>query len=45
MDPRTKNNELTVNEEIEILSAEVEVNYRSDENSYNEYHIVFPDEL
>lgn len=45
MDPRTKNNELTVNEEIEILSAEVEANYRNDEYSYNEYHIVFPEEL
>lgn len=44
MDPRTKNNSLTLNEEIEILSAEVEVNYREDDYIYDEYSIVFPEE-
>lgn len=44
MDPRTKNNGLTLNEEIEILSAEVEVNYGEDDYIYDEYSIVFPEE-
>lgn len=42
--PRTKEVELTVNEEIEILSAEMEVEYLETEIGYDEYHIVFPEE-
>lgn len=42
--PRTKQIELSVNEEIEILSAEIEVEYLEKENEFDEYHIIFTEE-
>lgn len=42
--PRIKSNELTINEEIEILSAEFENEFLDKDTEYDEYHIIFPEE-
>ena len=45
MGPGINNNVLTVNEEVEIITAEVEVEYPSELNhDYDEYHIVFTED-
>jgi hypothetical protein len=44
--PGEKTNELTLNEEVEILSAEIDVEYNDSHiNQYDEYHIVFNEEF
>lgn len=42
--PGVKNNELTVEEQIEILNAEAEAEYNISLKLDDEYHIVFPEE-
>jgi hypothetical protein len=42
--PRIKTDELTLNEEIEILSAELEIDFLDNNLEYDEYHIIFPEE-
>ena len=41
--PKVKNIELTLDEEIEVLSVEMENEYNGSYEEIDEYHIVFPE--
>lgn len=42
--PKVKNVELTIEEQIEVLNAEMEVEYNTSYEIEDEYHIIFPED-